>query len=77
MHCPLSTMDLIFTVSLREESSNNRVKSGYEGRRNAPIDQIPDAGARSGTSNGQETTTPGLSFLTEDTGPSGASSSNS
>lgn len=39
-----------------ESVSNNRVKSGYENRKNAPINLIPDAGARAGTANGRETT---------------------
>lgn len=44
----------------RESVSNNRVKSGYENRTRAPIDLVPDAGARSGTANGIETSEPGL-----------------
>lgn len=44
-------------MALNSESvSNNRVKSGYENRKNAPINLIPDAGARAGTANGRETT---------------------
>lgn len=44
-------------MALNSESvSNNRVKSGYENRKNAPINLIPDAGARVGTANGRETT---------------------
>jgi hypothetical protein len=44
-------------MALNSESvSNNRVKSGYENRNNAPINLIPDAGARAGTANGRETT---------------------
>jgi hypothetical protein len=39
-----------------ESVSNNRVKSGYANRQNAPIDLVPDAGARAGTANGRETT---------------------
>ena len=39
-----------------ESVSNNRVKSGYVNRQNAPIDLVPDAGARAGTANGHETT---------------------
>jgi hypothetical protein len=39
-----------------ESVSNNRIKSGYENRQNAPINRIPDAGARAGTANGLETT---------------------
>ncbi|KAJ3783801.1 hypothetical protein GGU10DRAFT_359847 [Lentinula aff. detonsa] len=50
--------DLI--AEIRETVSNNRVKSGYENRQNAPIDKVPLAGARSGTAHGVETTEPGL-----------------
>jgi len=50
--------DLIAEV--RESVSNNRVKSGYQNRTNAPIDKVPDAGARSGTANGIETSEPTL-----------------
>ncbi|KAH8120570.1 hypothetical protein DFH11DRAFT_1848035 [Phellopilus nigrolimitatus] len=50
--------DLI--AEIREESTNNRVKSGYANRGAAPIDAIADAGARSGTSDGLETTEAGL-----------------
>lgn len=32
-------------AEIREESSNNRVKSGYDDRYNSPIDKVPDAGA--------------------------------
>jgi hypothetical protein len=39
-----------------ELASNNRVKSGYENRHNAPINRVPDAGARVGTANRLETT---------------------
>ncbi|ORX36737.1 hypothetical protein BD324DRAFT_626988 [Kockovaella imperatae] len=37
-------------AEIREESSNNRVKSGYEDRQ-APIDKVPDAGSVQGLSN--------------------------
>ncbi|KIL71009.1 hypothetical protein M378DRAFT_66540 [Amanita muscaria Koide BX008] len=50
--------DLIAEV--RESVSNNRVKSGYQNRSNAPIDNVPEAGARSGTANGIETSEPTL-----------------
>ncbi|KAJ4489584.1 hypothetical protein C8J55DRAFT_470317 [Lentinula edodes] len=50
--------DLI--AEIRETVSNNRVKSGYENRQNAPIDKVPLAGARSGTADGMETSEPGL-----------------
>ncbi|KAI0651591.1 hypothetical protein C8Q79DRAFT_45751 [Trametes meyenii] len=43
--------DLI--AEIREETSNNRVRSGVNPR---PIDFVPDAGARRGTANGIETT---------------------
>jgi len=46
--------DLI--AEIRESVSNNRVKSGYANRQNAPIDLVPDAGARAGHANGRETT---------------------
>ncbi|KIY51374.1 hypothetical protein FISHEDRAFT_71002 [Fistulina hepatica ATCC 64428] len=45
--------DLI--AEIRESVSNNRVKSGYPNRGKAPIDTVPDAGARSGTADGRET----------------------
>ncbi|KAI0768548.1 hypothetical protein BD413DRAFT_605334 [Trametes elegans] len=47
--------DLI--AEIREETSNNRVRSGANPR---PIDDVPDAGARRGTADGVETTDPGL-----------------
>ncbi|KAF5337121.1 hypothetical protein D9611_003197 [Ephemerocybe angulata] len=50
--------DLI--AEIRESVSNNRIKSGYENRKQAPIDMVPGAGARAGTANGIETTEPGL-----------------
>jgi hypothetical protein len=44
-------------MTLNSESvSNNRIKSGYENRQNAPINLVRDAGARAGTANGRETT---------------------
>jgi len=43
-------------AEIRESVSNNRVKSGYENRKDAPINRIPDAGSRAGTANGRETT---------------------
>ncbi|KDQ54766.1 hypothetical protein JAAARDRAFT_37866 [Jaapia argillacea MUCL 33604] len=51
--------DLI--AEIREETSNNRVKSGYASRRNAPIDMVPDAGVRHGNPDGKETTEASLS----------------
>ncbi|KAJ7102259.1 hypothetical protein B0H15DRAFT_813852 [Mycena belliarum] len=50
--------DLI--AEIRESATNNRIKSGYENRPPAPIDMVPNAGARSGTADGVETTEPGL-----------------
>ncbi|KAL0579782.1 hypothetical protein V5O48_002193 [Marasmius crinis-equi] len=49
--------DLI--AEIRESVSNNRVKSGYTNR-TAPIDNVPQAGARSGTADGRETTMPAV-----------------
>ncbi|KAF8350215.1 hypothetical protein F5887DRAFT_420584 [Amanita rubescens] len=50
--------DLI--AEIRESVSNNRVKSGYQNRVHAPIDQVPGAGSRSGTADGIETSEPSL-----------------
>jgi len=50
--------DLI--AEIRESVSNNRVKSGYQNRPQAPIDLVPHAGARSGTANGIDTSEQGL-----------------
>ncbi|KAF8213436.1 hypothetical protein K438DRAFT_1915512 [Mycena galopus ATCC 62051] len=50
--------DLI--AEIRESVSNNRIKSGHENRARAPIDFVPDAGSRSGTADGIETSEPGL-----------------
>lgn len=47
-------------MTTRESVSNNRVKSGYQNRANAPIDQVPGAGSRSGTADGTETSEPSL-----------------
>jgi hypothetical protein len=38
-------------AEIREESSNCRVKSGYEDRFDSPIDKVPDAGAVAGLPN--------------------------
>ncbi|WWC61794.1 uncharacterized protein I303_104379 [Kwoniella dejecticola CBS 10117] len=38
-------------AEIREESSNNRVKSGYQNRERAPIDRVPDAGSIAGLPN--------------------------
>ncbi|KAF8321554.1 hypothetical protein DL93DRAFT_2072264 [Clavulina sp. PMI_390] len=43
--------DLI--AEIRESVSNNRIKSGYENRGNAPIDMVPGAGSVSGTADGR------------------------
>jgi len=56
--------DLI--AEIRESVSNNRVKSGYENRQNAPIDKVAQAGARSGTADGREMTNPGLTQTEHD-----------
>ncbi|RDB28358.1 hypothetical protein Hypma_015231 [Hypsizygus marmoreus] len=50
--------DLI--AEIRESVSNNRIKSGYANRSHAPIDMVPQAGARAGTADGIETSEPGL-----------------
>ena len=60
-----------------ESTSNNRVKSGYENRTHAPIDMIPQAGARSGTADGKETTDTTLAAPDIETGPRTPSSSRS
>ncbi|EJD04300.1 uncharacterized protein FOMMEDRAFT_19565 [Fomitiporia mediterranea MF3/22] len=55
--------DLI--AEIREESTNNRIRSdgnGTESRRPRLIDRIPAAGARSGTADGHETTREGISL---------------
>lgn len=47
----------------REESSNNRVRSGpSKSQKPRPIDFVPAAGARSGTADGVETTDAGLAI---------------
>lgn len=43
-----------------EQTSNNRVKSAYPNRHGAPIERVPDAGARVGLPNGVEIPQPGL-----------------
>lgn len=50
--------DLI--AEIREESSNNRVRSGTGTR---PIDTVPQAGARQGTAHGVETTAQSIGVL--------------
>ncbi|KAG9011017.1 hypothetical protein FRB94_009004 [Tulasnella sp. JGI-2019a] len=42
--------DLI--AEIREQTSNNRIKSGYTNRPSAPIDRVPDAGAAAGYADG-------------------------
>ncbi|OCF40344.1 hypothetical protein I317_05846 [Kwoniella heveanensis CBS 569] len=41
-------------AEIREETSNNRVKSGYQHRDRAPIDRVPDAGSVAGFPNALE-----------------------
>lgn len=41
-------------AEIREETSNCRVKSGYDDRLEAPIDKVPDAGANEGFPNAME-----------------------
>jgi len=53
--------DLI--AEIRESTTNNRVKSGYDNRRRAPIDMVPSAGARAGHADGVETTGMGIANL--------------
>ncbi|GBE78102.1 hypothetical protein SCP_0109840 [Sparassis crispa] len=50
--------DLI--AEIREESSNNRIRSGMNAR---PIDFVPHAGSRKGTASGVETTEPSLGVV--------------
>jgi hypothetical protein len=55
---------MTFCMTPNSESvSNNRVKSGYANRQNAPINLVPDAGARAGTANGRETTESSLAVV--------------
>ncbi|KAL1738735.1 hypothetical protein HDZ31DRAFT_50522, partial [Schizophyllum fasciatum] len=56
--------DLI--AEIRESVSNNRVKSGYQDRRSAPIDKVPAAGARQGTADGKDTTPRPVALPQED-----------
>jgi hypothetical protein len=44
-----ATLPLLAVIAdvYREESSNNRIKSGYSHRGKAPIDRVPDAGSTS------------------------------
>ncbi|KAG1801334.1 uncharacterized protein HD556DRAFT_1336777 [Suillus plorans] len=52
---PLAWYDVDDLIAeIRESVSNNRVKSGYDNRINAPIDTVPEAGARTGAANGDE-----------------------
>lgn len=50
-------------ISLREETTNNRVRSGPSTHNHPrPIDHVPSAGARRGLPNGVETTDSGLAI---------------
>ncbi|KAF9647517.1 hypothetical protein BDM02DRAFT_3156138 [Thelephora ganbajun] len=51
--------DLI--AEIREETSNNRIRSSMPKKVPRPIDHVPTAGARTGHANGAETTEIGLS----------------
>jgi hypothetical protein len=66
--------DLI--AEIRESVSNNRVKSGYDNRINAPIDTVPEAGARTGAANGDEYTASSLAISDVEDGLASPSSSN-
>jgi len=55
--------DLI--AEIREESSNNRIRSGTSTR---PIDSVPHAGARMGTADGVETTKRSLAVMSLEDG---------
>ncbi|KAL4068280.1 hypothetical protein V8B97DRAFT_2060241 [Scleroderma yunnanense] len=59
--------DLI--AEIRESVSNNRVKSGYESRVDAPIDSVPEAGARMGAPNGEEYIIPSIAAPDVEVGP--------
>ena len=56
-----------------EQTSNNRVKSAYPNRQSAPIDQVPDAGARNGLPNGLEMPQASLGLGMQSGSPSGGS----
>lgn len=61
--CSITALCVVLTTfhPCREETSNNRVRSGPMPRRaERPIDQVPSAGARQGLPNGVETTEAGL-----------------
>lgn len=62
---PVSRVLLLIPRTHREETSNNRIRSGPRPKRGAPrpIDQVPGAGARQGLSNGVETTEAGLGIV--------------
>ena len=45
--------------------SNNRVKSGYQNRLNAPIDMVPSAGARFGLPDGTDLTEPNVAKISD------------
>lgn len=61
---PLRALRTIESRLISESTTNNRVKSGHSNRGTAPIDMVPQAGARSGMPNGVETT--GHSVAVED-----------
>ncbi|KAF5313037.1 hypothetical protein D9619_003372 [Psilocybe cf. subviscida] len=68
--------DLI--AEIRESTSNNRIKSGYDNRTQAPIDMVPSAGAREGHADGNEITAPGIANVESElengqTGPASSS----
>ncbi|KAF9229574.1 hypothetical protein BS17DRAFT_771638 [Gyrodon lividus] len=67
--------DLI--AEIRESVSNNRVKSGYNNRNNAPIDSVPEAGARAGAANGYEFTLSSLAVSDMERGENERSSESS
>lgn len=66
--------DLI--AEIRESVSNNRVKSGYDNRINAPIDTVPEAGARTGAADGNEYTASSLAIPDVEDGLASLRSSN-
>ncbi len=55
----------MYILECREETSNNRIRSGANTR---PIDLVPDAGARRGTADGIETTDAGLGVIDPERG---------
>ncbi|TFK57486.1 hypothetical protein OE88DRAFT_1709727 [Heliocybe sulcata] len=58
-------------AEIREETSNNRVRSGNTnrpGRSKRPIEMVPDAGARAGTADGREITDAGIAVTDPESG---------